>query len=296
MAPKKKVTSSGDRSKRSTNKPVTQGQNPQRANRQSVSRAQVSSSANRDPYRVRAGLNQRSNVPGNPGRVTGTMGRRKPATSANVTRSKPIGTGGGGISKPSGLVNAEKPTMRQIRAKAQTLRQRTQNPTPRGQGAATRLPNSARQGVNLPRTGARVLRQQAAGTTSPASQARAQAQGQAARKAAETRRAARAVSQRMVKKLAQAGATRALGTVARRAPLAAVAAAGIQSYNSGNGTLSAAMKRGDYKPKQGPAAPKTTQASFNKKTFDQAFKAARTSGAKEFTWRGKRYNTKMKGE
>jgi hypothetical protein len=53
------------------------------------------------------------------------------------------------------------------------------------------------------------------------------------------------------------------------------------------------MKRGDYKPKQGPS-PKTTQASFNKKTFDQAFKAARTSGAKEFTWRGKRYNTKMK--
>jgi hypothetical protein len=53
------------------------------------------------------------------------------------------------------------------------------------------------------------------------------------------------------------------------------------------------MKRGDYKPKQGPT-PKTTTSSFNKKTFDQAFKAARTSGAKEFTWRGKRYNTKMK--
>lgn len=47
MAPKKKVTSSGDRSKRSTKKPVTQGQNPQRANRQSVSQARVSSSQTR---------------------------------------------------------------------------------------------------------------------------------------------------------------------------------------------------------------------------------------------------------
>ena len=28
--------------------------------------------------------------------------------------------------------------------------------------------------------------------------------------------------------------------------------------------------------------------------FDQAFAAARRAGKKEFTWRGKRYNTKMK--
>ncbi len=213
-------------------------------------------------------------------------------------RSKPVGSGKGGVTKPSGtpkMVNAEKPTMRMLRAKAQTLRQQTQNPTPRGQGRAVTMPNSAKRGVNLPKTGARVLRQQAAGTTSPASQARAQAQGQAARKAAETRRVARATSQRMAKKLAQAGATRALGTVARRAPLAAVAAEGLTARNTADGTLSAALKRGDYKPKQGPS-PKTTQASFNKKSFDQAFKAARTSGAKVFTWRGKKYTTKMKGE
>ena len=42
-----KVTSSSTRSKRSTNKPVTKGQNPQRANRQAVSQAKVSSAANR---------------------------------------------------------------------------------------------------------------------------------------------------------------------------------------------------------------------------------------------------------
>lgn len=286
-APKKpKITSSGNRSTRSTSKPVTQGQNPQRANRQSVSRAQVTNASTRDPNRVRAGLNQRSNVPGNPGRVTGTMGRRTPATPAKVTSSKPA---------PAGMVNANKPTMRQIQAKADALRQRTQNPTPRGQGQAVRMPNSARQGVNLPKTGARVLRQQAAGTTSPGAQARAQAQGQAARSAAEVRRTAKAVSQRMASKLVKAGAARLVGTVARRAGLLGVAAEGLTARNTADGTLSAALKRGDYKPKQGPQ-PKTTQASFNKKSFDQAFKAARTSGAKIFTWRGKKYTTKLKGE
>ncbi len=31
-------------------------------------------------------------------------------------------------------------------------------------------------------------------------------------------------------------------------------------------------------------------------TFKEAFAAARKSGKKEFTWNGKRYNTKVKGE
>ena len=124
---------------------------------------------------------------------------------------------------------------------------------------------------------------------------RAQAQGQAARSAAEVRRTAKAVSQRMASKLVKAGAARLVGTVARRAGLLGVAAEGLTARNTADGTLSAALKRGDYKPKQGPQ-PKTTQASFNKKSFDQAFKAARTSGAKIFTWRGKKYTTKLKGE
>lgn len=228
----------------------------------------------------------------------GGLGSGRPSGTISQARSKPVGTGGGGVTKPSGtpkMVNAEKPTMRMLRAKAQTLRQRTQNPTPRGQGAATRLPNSARQGVNLPKTGARVLRQQAAGTTSPASQARAAAQGKAARQAAETRRNVRAASQRMAGKLAQSAASRLVAGTARRNLYVAAAAEGLTARNTAAGTLSAALKKGDYKPKQGPS-PKTTQSSFNKKTFDQAFKAARTSGAKEFTWRGKRYNTKLKGE
>jgi hypothetical protein len=54
----------------------------------------------------------------------------------------------------------------------------------------------------------------------------------------------------------------------------------------------AAMAKG---PKQGPRLAETRRA-FSKKTFDQAFKAARTAKAKTFEWRGNKYNTKIKGE
>jgi hypothetical protein len=47
MAPK--ITSSSNRSKRSTNKPVTKGQNPQRANRQQMSQAKVTNASNGKP-------------------------------------------------------------------------------------------------------------------------------------------------------------------------------------------------------------------------------------------------------
>lgn len=40
-----------------------------------------------------------------------------------------------------------------------------------------------------------------------------------------------------------------------------------------------------------PAAPKSSSQSF-----DSAFSSARKSGAKEFEWKGKKYNTKLKGE
>lgn len=71
MAPK--VTSSSGRSKGSTSKPVTKGQNPQRANRQAVSRAQVSS----DSTRTRNGgariTNASERLNNGSARVTGTQ-------------------------------------------------------------------------------------------------------------------------------------------------------------------------------------------------------------------------------
>jgi hypothetical protein len=45
----------------------------------------------------------------------------------------------------------------------------------------------------------------------------------------------------------------------------------------------------DYKTKEKEAGRKAIASNF-----DQAFAAARRAGKKEFTWRGKRYNTKMK--
>jgi len=77
-----------------------------------------------------------------------------------------------------------------------------------------------------------------------------------------------------------------------RSPHVAAAAAGLQSYNTGDSTLKAALKRGDYKPQQGPKNP--DQGLTKAQSFDKAFKIARTSGQKEFTWNNKKYNTKMK--
>jgi hypothetical protein len=79
-----------------------------------------------------------------------------------------------------------------------------------------------------------------------------------------------------------------------RSPHVAAAAAGLQSYNTGDATLKAAMKRGDYKPQQGPRNP--DQGLTKAGSFDKAFARARKSGEKEFTWNQKRYTTKLKGE
>lgn len=298
MAPKKKVTSSGDRSKRSTTKPITKGQNPQRANRQAVSKATVSSSQTRPSgtgARVTTGSNQARVRPMPTGYGQGPLPNPNLRSSLSDRPSKPIGTGGGGVTKPSGtakMVNAQKPGMQKLVRKAAQARKANAGRPLVKPAEANRLMSQRAPGI---RQGAAQLRKAAAGTTSPGAQARAAAQGKAIRQAAETRRVAKETSKRMAGKLAKAAATRALGTVARRAGLAAVAAEGLTARNTADGTLSAAMKRGDYKPKQGPS-PTTTQSSFNKKTFDQAFKSARTSGAKTFTWRGKKYTTKMKGE
>jgi hypothetical protein len=53
---------------------------------------------------------------------------------------------------------------------------------------------------------------------------------------------------------------------------------------------------GQYqKPKAG-AKPKAAPKMSKAKSFDNAFASARNSGMKTFTWEGKRYNTKLRGE
>ncbi len=92
---------------------------------------------------------------------------------------------------------------------------------------------------------------------------------------------------------ARASAARA-GTLAKAGKvggLATVAAAGLQSRNTADGTL----KGKPTGPKQGPKVPgRLTQKGIDSKSFDDAFRQARKAGQKQFTWKGKSYTTKMK--
>lgn len=77
MAPKKKVTSSSNRSKRSAKKPVTQGQNPQRANRQKANQAKVTSSNSGAKSNARV-TNAAQRATTGTAKVTGTAQRALP--------------------------------------------------------------------------------------------------------------------------------------------------------------------------------------------------------------------------
>ena len=90
------------------------------------------------------------------------------------------------------------------------------------------------------------------------------------------------------------------------------AVAGLQAYNTGDGTRTAAAARGDLSKRRQPttqekaqyardeakarAANAERQKKYNStgKGFDDAFASARKAGVNEFTWNGKRYNTKVK--
>jgi hypothetical protein len=93
-----------------------------------------------------------------------------------------------------------------------------------------------------------------------------------------------------------------LASLARGITPSGVAAAVMAPRPTGDGTLTGALKRGDYKPMQGPPAPKAPEQkpvtkeklSATAKDFDKTFAAARAAGKKEFIWRKKLYNTKLK--
>jgi hypothetical protein len=297
-----KVTSSSNRSKRKTDKPVTKGQNPQRANRQAASQAKVSTSGQ-----------------GTPG-------------SAKVTTGQ-----GGGASKPSGrqpraITNGNSPAMRQIRAKAVQARRQAQGKPVATKGKAVTLPNSARAGQNLPRQGAQQMR-----TIGDSGQVRAAAKrGQEIRKAAQAARGAKQAMGRMGSTLARARFARGpasaiAGAVAGQAlsPLATKAgqalgralkpaarklddtlpginsrdearrrnaqAAAKGSTSRFKGAREAAVKKASA-IKGSPVVGPRKASSGGASSFDSSFAAARKAGKSTFTWRGKKYNTKLRGE
>ena len=182
-----------------------------------------------------------------------------------------------------GMTNLKKPTMQKlVRKAAQKRKAASGRPLVR----KSELAKAAKPSI---KEGAKKLR-----VPGDSGQVRAaQARGKAEVRKAVARRGAKAASGRMARKLAGAAAKRLLGSVAKGGLKGQIVAETLQARNTADGTLTAARKRGDYKPMQGPKS-STTQSSFNKKSFNDAFRTARKSGAKTFTWRGKKYTTEMK--
>ena len=73
-----------------------------------------------------------------------------------------------------------------------------------------------------------------------------------------------------------------------------IAGAVMAPTPTADATLKGALKRGDYKPTQGPKNP--DEGLTRAQSFDKAFKSARESGKSGFEWRGKTYTTKVKGQ
>jgi hypothetical protein len=96
------------------------------------------------------------------------------------------------------------------------------------------------------------------------------------------------------------GVMRGVGGVMRGGAFAA----GIQAYNTRGGTISemdpklaqriAAMKNKVGPKMVGPKKVGTGKVGTIAQAFDRSFAAARKAGKSEFTFQGKRYNTKMK--
>lgn len=288
-----KVTSSSNRSKRTSTKPVTKGQNPQRANRQAVSQARVSSAANRA--------------------VTG---------SAKVTTGA-----GGGSTPPSGrqpraITNGNSPAMRQIRAKAVQAQRQAQGKSTVASRNTTVTPTNAR-GERI-RSMAKAQR-----TIGDSGQVRAAAQrGKQAAEAAKATRGARQAMARMGGTLGRARLTRGpvsaavgvaadatLSPLARKAgealgkgPLTKLGRAidrampGVNSRDEARLRNAAAAKAGSSSRFKGAreAAVKRAKAIKGspvvgpRKSFDDTFRDARKAGKSTFTWKGKKYMTQMK--
>lgn len=203
-------------------------------------------------------------------------------------------TGSASASKPkprrgSGMVNRNKPTMRKLAAKAAQSRKATSGRKLVRKEEMRKLMQKA----DKIKQGAKKLRVPGDSGYVRAAQGR----GKAAVRKAAARRGAKSALARMASKLARARLLRAGGRFGRAGIHAEIAKEVLTARNTADGTLKAARLRGDYKPQQGPAGPKTKatlQQAFNKKSFNDAFRTARKSGAKTFTWRGKKYTTKMK--
>jgi hypothetical protein len=223
--------------------------------------------------------------------------------------------------QPRAITNGGSATMKQIRAKAVQARRQGQGKPVMGgtKGRAMTLPNSARAGKNLVKAGAQQKRTIG---DSPTVRAAAQ-QGQRAVEAAKRNRARMAAG--VGKGLKEASMLKgAAGVVGRAALPLAIGAQAKDVVGGFQKLANHPFLKGKDKPAAKPATPKgptpaqrtayQTQetkarqslAARKKATgskeatpntaasFDDAFKDARRAKAGTFTWRGKKYTTKMK--
>jgi len=246
--------------------------------------------------------------------------KKKPSmreTQARKMMMQKIAKGGpqmSGVKKPAApkMVNSNSPAMRQIKAKAAAARARAQGKP--GITGPVKLPNSVRAGKNLVKAGAQQMRTIG---DSPTVRAAAQ-QGQRAVEAAKRNRARMAAG--VGKGLKEASMLKGAAGVAGRAalPLAIGAQAkdvvgGFQKlanspFIKGKTKPAAAAKAPAAKPDYSSQERKARQSLAARKkatgskeatpntaaSFDDAFKDARRAKASVFTWRGKKYTTKMK--
>lgn len=81
-------------------------------------------------------------------------------------------------------------------------------------------------------------------------------------------------------------------------PHLAAAAAGLSAGAAKAPGLTAEQRQEYYNEAKGKRQMelRDQQMKANKGSFDDAFAAARQSGRQDFSWRGRKYNTKVKGE
>ena len=132
----------------------------------------------------------------------------------------------------------------------------------------------------------------------------AELQGKDAVKAAQIKRTARATSERMGAIVKGAQAARNVAGALKAGIRGGALAAGLQAYNTGAGTLTAnapkiakqisAMKNKVGPKMVGPKKVGPAKVGTITQAFDKSFAAARKAGKSEFTFKGKKYSTKMK--
>lgn len=257
-------------------------------------------------------------------------GAKPPSTpkAAPAGPSKPDGR------QPRAITNGNSPAMRQIRAKAVQARRQAQGKPVATKGKAVTLPNSARAGQNLPRQGAQQMRTIGDSGQVRAAAKRGQEIRKAAQAARGAKQAMGRMGSTLARaRFARGPLSAAVGVAAdatlsplatkagralgeRLKPLARKlddALPGVNSKDEGRrrraqaaakgstssfkGDREAAFKKASAikgSPVVGPR--KASSSGSGASSFDSSFAAARKAGKSTFTWRGKKYNTKLRGE